>query len=106
MPLPSHSTAEHLAEVFGRCQEEIIDEWRSQAGELLRGRHLDGAGIPPGMLATVFGKRVTDPTKEGTGFGLAIVKRSVEAHGGTAKAESIHGAGATFAFTLPGPREN
>ncbi len=67
--------------------------------------HDDGAGIPAGMLAKVFDKRVTDPTKDGTGFGLAIVKRIVEAHGGKVKAESIHGAGATFTFTLPSSQE-
>ncbi len=67
--------------------------------------HDDGEGIPAGMLAKVFDKRVTDPAKEGTGFGLAIVKRIVEAHGGKVKAESIHGAGATFTFTLPSSQE-
>jgi signal transduction histidine kinase len=29
------------------------------------------------------------------------VKQIVEAHGGEVKAESVHGAGATFTFTLP-----
>ncbi len=67
--------------------------------------HDDGAGIPAGMLAKVFDKRVTDPTRDGTGFGLAIVKRIVEAHGGKVKAESIHGAGATLTFTLPSSQE-
>ncbi len=64
----------------------------------------NGAGIPPQMLSKVFDKRVTDPEKEGTGFGLAIVKRVVEAHGGTVRVESSHGAGAAFQFTLPKSR--
>ncbi|HEV2840365.1 MAG TPA: HAMP domain-containing sensor histidine kinase [Chthoniobacterales bacterium] len=34
-------TVDQLADVFGRCQEEIIAEWRSQAGELLRELNLD-----------------------------------------------------------------
>ena len=63
----------------------------------------DGEGIPAPMLARVFGKRVTDPAKDGTGFGLAIVKQIVEAHGGWVKAESTPGAGATFRFTLLTP---
>ncbi len=63
----------------------------------------DGAGVSPHMLAKIFDKRVTDPGKDGTGFGLAIVKQIVQAHGGKAKAESVQGAGATFSFTLPTP---
>ena len=36
MPAQEQRTVEHLAEVFERCQEEIISEWRRQATELLR----------------------------------------------------------------------
>lgn len=63
--------------------------------------HDNGAGIPLEMLSKVFDKLATDPDKEGTGLGLAIVKQIVEAHGGTAEAESVHGSGATFRFTIP-----
>lgn len=61
----------------------------------------NGAGIPLEMLSKVFDKLATDPDMEGTGLGLAIVKQIVEAHGGTVSAESVHGAGATFTFTIP-----
>jgi signal transduction histidine kinase len=60
----------------------------------------DGAGIPLEMLVKVFDKMASDPEKEGTGLGLAIVKQIVEAHGGTASAESTQGSGATFTFTI------
>ena len=65
----------------------------------------NGAGIPLEMLAKVFDKLATDPDKAGTGLGLAIVRQIVEAHGGTVRAESTYGAGATFTFTIPGPAD-
>ena len=63
----------------------------------------NGMGIDPRQHERIFGlfERL-DPTVEGTGIGLALVKRIVDVHGGRVWVESAGpGQGATFCFTLP-----
>jgi signal transduction histidine kinase len=63
----------------------------------------DGTGIDPDIFPLLFTKFATKSTG-GTGLGLFICKRIIEAHGGTiaAKNRQIAGrTGAVFTFTLP-----
>jgi len=63
----------------------------------------NGIGIAPQYHEKIFGLfDKLDPTVEGTGVGLTLVKRIIEVHGGTIWLESQPGSGTTFYFTLPG----
>lgn len=59
-----------------------------------------GPGIPADLLGQVFEPLVSTKTT-GTGLGLALCKRIVEAHGGNIQARSQPGEGTTFIIDLP-----
>jgi signal transduction histidine kinase len=62
----------------------------------------NGLGIEPKNLKKIFTIGFTTRRNKGTGFGLPICKKIVEAHGGSIFAESeSKNQGATFVITLP-----
>jgi len=62
----------------------------------------NGLGIAPEHFERVFGLfNKLDPKTEGTGIGLALIKRIIEVNGGRIWVWSEPGKGSTFLFTLP-----
>jgi signal transduction histidine kinase len=108
-PLRLHQIVENLlsnAVRYTRADDEITAEVRPTAGGVEIVVRDTGAGIAPEMLAVVFEPFTSGESQSGErlGMGLAIVRRLVELHGGTIRAESggpRHGA--TFRVWLPGP---
>jgi signal transduction histidine kinase len=61
----------------------------------------NGTGIDPEIMPRLFTK-FASKSQTGTGLGLFISKRFIEAHGGKIWAENNNdGKDATFGFTLP-----
>jgi signal transduction histidine kinase len=107
--------AEKLRGVFVNILDNAIDAF----GGVAEGRRIDlfienggrqttvrirdnGAGIPPEQLDRIFNPFFTTKEK-GTGLGMAIAKKVVEAHTGTIDARSAIGRGTEFQVTLPLP---
>lgn len=80
---------------------------RQEGGETVFFVGDNGGGIDPRYHEKIFGlfERLSAAT-EGTGIGLALVKRIIEVHGGRIWVESEVGRGTTFLFTLPQERQS
>jgi two-component system, NtrC family, sensor histidine kinase HydH len=84
----------------GRVQVRARREVHGQR-EMLRIDVADqGCGIPTELVHRVFEPFFTTKA-QGTGLGLAVVKRIIEEHHGELSLESAPGRGTTFTFRLP-----
>lgn len=64
----------------------------------------NGSGINPRQTDKIFEPGYTINKKQGSGFGLSIARKIIEAHEGTLKVESEgENQGTTFIITLPAP---
>jgi len=62
----------------------------------------NGIGVSPEQAGRIFGMFArADRERDGTGIGLAVCRRIVEAHGGRIWVEPAAGGGSAFRFTLP-----
>jgi len=65
----------------------------------------NGVGMSPQMVENIFQQyyrgTTTESSSEGTGLGMAIVHKLVQAHNGTISIESRPSEGTTFQITLP-----
>lgn len=97
---------ENAAKFIERPDGEIRIGYQDEGQEIIYFVQDNGPGIDPQYHEKIFGlfdKLHHDG--EGSGIGLALVKRIVEYHGGRIWVQSDLGAGATFFFTLRDTKE-
>jgi signal transduction histidine kinase len=76
--------------------------WRREGDETVFFVRDNGVGIEADQLEKVFNLFYKlDPETEGSGVGLAIVKRVIEVQGGRIWIDSEVGRGTSVSFTLP-----
>ena len=111
--LRAHGDPERLSHVLGNVIENAI-KFSDEGPITVSGRDLGamvevtvtdaGVGIEEERLDSVFsgpGPTGQKATPSGTGLGLYLSKRLVEAHGGKISVASEPGKGSTFTLTLP-----
>ena len=90
-------------QLISRRKEQLLlpRKRKKKTGSVIISIEDTGTGIDPEILPRLFTKFTTKSDK-GTGLGLYISKRIIEAHGGRIWGENnTGGKGATFTFSLP-----
>ncbi len=98
---------DNAAKYTGNQQNPVIEiGTREEDGQRIIFVKDNGLGIDPRYQTRIFNLfEKLDPTMEGTGLGLALIKRIIELHGGRGWVESKgEGHGSTFCFTIPGQK--
>jgi signal transduction histidine kinase len=98
---------ENAIKYMGDQTDPLIEiGFRNQKHERVMFVKDNGVGIEEKYHERIFGLfEKLNPTIEGTGIGLALVKRIIEIHEGTIWVESEGlGKGSTFCFTIPDTR--
>ena len=91
---------------YSRAGSAITVKLYVEAGEAILEVHDTGIGVPKSERAHLFTKffRATNARKQrpdGTGVGLFLAKKVIDAHGGRVLFDSTEGEGSVFGFRLP-----
>jgi len=98
---------DNAAKYTGGQSTPLIEIGKRTAKETIFYVKDNGMGIESQYQTKIFGLfEKLDATSEGTGIGLALIKRIIETHGGRIWVESEGlGKGSTFCFTIPDGRK-
>lgn len=100
-----HNLGRNAIEAMGSQGGRLTVSADIADGELLIRVADTGPGIPKEVSARLFGSFVTAGKAQGTGLGLAMVKKVVEEHGGSIDVKSSQ-TGTTFCLRIPQPDQS
>jgi signal transduction histidine kinase len=89
------------AEACGSENGEVRTRVAESGGEVRIEVQDNGPGIPDELAPKVFGGFYSSKGSSGTGLGLLVTRRIIEAHGGKLEYRNLPGRGCIFSITLP-----